>query len=348
MEECAQQAQESVTGRLKIEALCAGNIDEKGAQEVSNVIDRKFLDQSRTLSEVETPQFRTMKLPTREEARHIFGAEAADRSIPLVYQDLAFSETEENNAVELIIQAGCELDLGYEGVAMLDLITNMAYTSSFGQLRTKEQLGYIVSAFARRTAGSTWGMSVVVQSSVALPEVLEERIEGWLVQFRQELEDMSPESIATEASAVVAQLLESETKLSQEVNGFWGEILSTEGLSERLRTPSFDRLHRLVDELTVSDESSSESEDEKLQSAQELKDRVISFFDKYMAVASPSRRVMSARVYNHAAKAEYEAALTQPGVLSTFEDMRHFKQYLSSWPTAPYWRVDKNVTKTSN
>jgi insulysin len=348
MEECAQQAEESVTGRMKCEAICMGNIDEKGAREISNVIDRHFLDKSRTLSEVETPRFRTMKLPTREEARHIFGDEAANRKVPLVYQDLAFSETEENNAVEFIIQAGCELDLGYEGVAILDLITNMAYTSSFGQLRTKEQLGYIVSAFARRTAGSTWGMSVVVQSSVALPEVLEERIEEWLLQFRQELADMSPESIATEASAVVAQLLESETKLSQEVNGFWGEILSTEGLSDRLRTPSFDRLHRLVDELTVSDESSSEPGDGKLQSAQELKDRVISFFDKHVAAASPSRRVMSTRVYNHTAKAEYESALNEPGVLSTFEDMRHFKQYLSSWPTAPYWRVDKNVTETSS
>jgi insulysin len=349
MEECAQQAEESVTGRLKCEALCMGNIDEKGALEISNVIDRHFLDKSRILSEVETPRFRTMKLPTREEARHIFGAEAAGRTIPLVYQDLAFSETEENNAVEFIIQAGCELDLGYEGVAILDLITNMAYTSSFGQLRTKEQLGYIVSAFARKTAGSTWGMSIVVQSSVALPEVLEDRIEKWLVQFRQELEDMSPESIATEASAVIAQLLESETKLSQEANVMWGEILSTEGLSERLRTPSFDRLKRLVDELIVSDESSSEAEDGgKVQSARELKDRVTSFFDKYMAAASPNRRVMSSRVYNHTAKAEYEAALTEPGVLSTFEDVRHFKQYLSSWPTAPYWRVDKNVTDTSS
>ncbi len=76
--------------------------------------------------------------------------------------------------------------------------------------------------------------------------------------------------------------------------------------------------------------------------------RVIAYYDRDMSAASPGRRNMSSRVYNHTAKAEYEAALTEPGVLSTFEDVRHFKQYLSSWPTAPYWRVDKNVTDTSS
>jgi hypothetical protein len=326
-----------------------GNIDEKGLQEVSKVIDRHFLAPSRTLSEVETPRFRSMKLPTRDEARLIFGPEAADRTIPLVYQDLAYSDSEENNAVELILQAGCEMDLGYEGVAILDLISNMAYNSAFGQLRTKEQLGYIVSTFARKTAGSTWGMSVLVQSSVALPEILEERIEKWMELFRQELEEMTPESIATEASAVIAQLLESDTKLSQEVTGFWGAILNTEGLSDRMRTPAFDRLDHLADALTVSDESTPQSDGmDKLKSPQELKDRVLSFFDEHFSAASPRRRAMSARVYNHKSKAEYETALKHPYVLSTYEDMRYFKQFLSSWPTVPYWRVENPTTEKTN
>jgi hypothetical protein len=189
-------------------------------------------------------------------------------------------------------------------------------------------------------------MSVLVQSSVALPGVLEDRIEKWLEQFRQELEAMTPESIATEASAVVAQLLERETKLSHEVTRMWGEILNTEGVSDRMRTPAFDRLEHLVDELTVSDEEDEPEDGAKLQSPQELKDKVLSFFDEHIAAASPNRRVMSARVFNHTSKAEYEKALTEPGVLSTFEDIRHFKQFLSSFPTVPYWRVDKATEET--
>jgi secreted Zn-dependent insulinase-like peptidase len=230
------------------------------------------------------------------------------------------------NAVEIIIQAGCEFDLGYEGMAILDLITHIAYNSAFTQLRTKEQLGYIVSAFARKTAGSTWGMSIVVQSSTALPSVLEERCEAWLRLFRKELEEMPAEEIAQEASAVASQLLEKETKLSQEVSRVWGEILNTEGFSDRMRTPSFDRLDKLAQELTIADDTYLHS---GLKTAHELKKRLLDFFDE----------AMTARVYNQKSKNHYEDSIGKPGILSSYSDMRHFKQYFSSWPIAPYWRI---------
>jgi insulysin len=112
----------------------------------------------------------------------------------------------------------------HKGIAVLDLIAHMAYNSAYNMLRTQQQLGYIVSASARKTAGGGWGMSVVVQSSVALPEVLEERIEDWIVAFRQELADMDPEDIAAEAAAVVSQLLKKDQKLSQEASRMVGDI----------------------------------------------------------------------------------------------------------------------------
>jgi insulysin len=214
----------------------------------------------------------------------------------------------------------------------------MAYTSAFTQLRTKEQLGYIVSAFARKTAGSTWGMSVVIQSSKALPSVLEERCEAWLEAFRQELEEMPAEEVAQEASAVVAQLLEKETKMSQEVSRVWGEILNTEGFSDRMRNPSFDRLDRLARELTIGEGS-------RFTTEEQLKARVLRFFDEHFSAKSTSRRAMTARVYNQKSKMHYDASVGEPGVLSSYSDMRHFKQYMSSWPVAPYWRVvDESAT----
>ena len=333
MEECARAAESCFVGRIKAEALCMGNIDKKGALAVAELLDRQFLSRARPLTEVETPRFRSLQLPTRKEATRIFGP--CERQIPLIYQELAYSETEENCAVELILQTGCELELGYEGMALLDLLTHIAYNSAFGQLRTKEQLGYYVSTFARKTAGGAWGMSVLVQSSSALPEKLEERIEAWLVLFRQELEEMTPASIAQEASAVVAQLLEAETKLAQEVTRNWGEILNTEWLTDRMRTPAFDRLERLARVLTLV-----EHEGDEGLTAEELKQKLLGLFDQYLASSAPNRRAMSARVYSHDSKLEYEAALKEAGVLSTFADMRQVKQYLSSYPLVPYWRVD--------
>lgn len=344
MTECAEAARLSVSGRVKCEALCMGNIDEGGAEEVRQLIEDRFLSKACVLGEAETPRFRSLKLPTPEESSRIFGDAIPDGRVPMIYQDIAFSESEENNAVELILQAGSELDLGYEGIAILDLITHIAYTSAFNQLRTKEQLGYIVSVFARKTAGSAWGMSLLVQSSVALPAVLEERCEAWLAQFRQELESLPASTIADEASAVIAQLLESETKMSQEAGRVWGEILNTEGMTDRMRTPAFDRLDRLVSELEVSEptEDESESADEPSRTAEDLKASLLSFFDQHFAATSPSRRAMSSRVFNHKARSEYEQSSTEPGVLTSFGDMRHVKQYLSSWPTVPYWRTTEN------
>jgi insulysin len=344
MLECANEAEQSLMGRLKCEAICMGNVNEEEALDVANVLDRHFLNEAQTLSDIEIPSFRSMKLPTRDEAVRLFGPEIANRPVPLIYQELAYTETEENNAVEYILQAGCELDLGYEGLAILDLITHIAYNSAFAMLRTKEQLGYIVSAHARKTAGGAWGMSVVVQSSVALPEKLEERCEAWLRTFRQELEEMSPESIAQEASAVVAQLLEKDTKMSQEVGRVWGEILNTEGLTNELSIPEFDRTKYLADELVVleDDDVNMIRSGMPRKTSMELKQSVLDFFDRHFSASSPHRRGMSSRVYRHGSKSEFETNCKQPGVLSSYSDMRYIKQFLSTWPNVPYWFQNQN------
>jgi insulysin len=339
MAECASEAQLSLMGRLKCEAICMGNVNTDEAQHIANVLEQHFLTNGQILSDIEIPSFRSMKLPTKEEAIVMFGADVSTRSIPLIYQELAYTATEENNAVEFVIQAGCEMDLGFEGVAILDLISHMAYNSAFSMLRTKEQLGYIVSAHARRTAGGVWGMSIVVQSSVALPEVLEERCEAWLAVFRQELNDMTPEEIVQEASAVVAQLLEKDTKMSQEVGRAWGEILNTEGLTGRLNIPQFDRVKYLADELRIVDNQSFSKTLAGLQrkSAGELKQAVLDFVDRHFLASSPLRRCMSSRVYRHASRSHYEASLTKQGVISSYAGIQYIKQFLSTWPNVPYW-----------
>jgi hypothetical protein len=327
---------------FQADALCLGNIDEKGAQEVTNVIAQHFLNPSRPLHDGEAPKFKSLKLPTKAEAISIFGPEIASESIPVKYQEVAYSASEENNAVEVILQAGCDLTLGYEGIGILDLISSMAYNSAYNLLRTKEQLGYIVSAHTRKTAGSTWGLNIVVQSSSTSPKVLEERIEAWLKIYRQELEEMTPESIAQEAQGIVAQLMEENTKLSQEVGFAWNEIAATGTSNERMTTPAFDRVDRLADELILTTEESSATtvNGNARKSPDDLKQRVLDFFDQHYAADAPERRVMSSRMFNHTSKGEYEASLSEPGVLSSYSDVRYVKEFMPSWPLVPYWRVE--------
>lgn len=340
MEQCANVAEACLTGRLSVNALCMGNIDEKGAREVTNVISRHFLEPSVPLHDSELPRFRSMMLPTKQEAIKIFGPDIAKETFPVKYQELAASDSEENNAVEVTLQAGAEAILGYEGLAIVDLIAHMAYNSAYNQLRTKEQLGYIVSAFTRKVAGGGWGLTVVVQSSTASPIVLEERIENWLKLYREELGEMDPEMIAMEAQGVVSQLREGDTKLSQEVSSVWNEISATEGNNERMTTPAFDRLERLADELILQKEGSTSLtlNGNPRKTASELKKRVLEIYDQVYAPDAPQRRVISARVFSKNSKEEYDATLKQPGVLSSYSDMRYLKEFLSTWPVAPYWR----------
>ena len=351
LEECASVAESCLTGRIKVTALGIGNIDEKGAQNVVDVLDEHFLKPSRPLHDAEMPKFRSKKLPTRQEAVTIFGPDVEKEAFPIRYQELAYSPSEENNAVEATFQVGCDSELGYEGIGVLDLLSHMAYNSAYNQLRTKEQLGYIVSAYTRKTSGGAWGLTVVVQSSNSPPEKLQERIEAWILTFRKEIEEMSPNHIAMEASGVVSQLLEGNTKLGQEIAASWNEILSSQSHNnDRMTGPAFDRMERLADELILLDPNDADDgpgsslsattmAGNKRKTAQELKDALLELFDRHLMLDGPERRAMISRVYNQDNQEAYDAALKEPGVLSTYEEMRHLKDFLLSYPVAPYWRT---------
>lgn len=314
-----------------------GNINEKEAKDVVSIIKTRFLDRSRPLAEDEVPVFRSMKLPTKDEASIILGTDMSSTPIPLVYEEVAFSESEENNAVEILMQTDNEQTLGLEGVAVLELIGYMAYNSAFSQLRTKEQLGYITSAFTRQTAGGVRCLGVLVQSSSTLPPKLEERCEAWIEQYRKEIEEMSEDRIANEAGAVVAQLLEKDTKLSEEVSRYWSEISGTDEMYGKLKEPNFDRIQDVVGELILAENEEDKSKVASRKTAAQMKQKMLELYDKYFLKSSPHRRALSARVYAYKEKSEMEKNIGKTGYISTHAEVRSLKQYLSTWPTAPYW-----------
>lgn len=112
-----------------------------------------------------------------------------------------------------------DLDLA----SCMDFINTLGYTSAFQQLRTQEQLGYIVYTQLERGPpgkvtpyegggsggggeihpGGPLAWSIVVQSPDKTPAELEERVEAWIAGFRDELADISDEVFdATVASMV--------------------------------------------------------------------------------------------------------------------------------------------------
>eukprot|EP00571_Detonula_confervacea_P002850 CAMPEP_0172329606 /NCGR_PEP_ID=MMETSP1058-20130122/60967_1 /TAXON_ID=83371 /ORGANISM="Detonula confervacea, Strain CCMP 353" /LENGTH=1213 /DNA_ID=CAMNT_0013046787 /DNA_START=164 /DNA_END=3805 /DNA_ORIENTATION=+ len=338
MKECAEVAEQCLFGRSKAVSICIGNIDEKGAQEVSEVISNHFL-KKRPLSDDETPRFRSLRMPNKAEALKIFGSPTDSSEMPVVYEAVAHSESEENNSIEVMMQTASSYELGFEGLAIQELLGSLAYNSAFNQLRTKEQLGYIVSAYVKKTTGGGNAFCVLVQSSNTSPPELEERCMRWVEQFRKEMEEMPDERFATEAASVKANLLEKDIKLSEEIGSVWGEILSTVSHSEHFKNPVFDRVEQFADVLTLDDHKDdgvdNGSDARVFKSAAELKKRVLEFYDEYFM--SPERRGVSSRVYNRKGKDLFDQNVGKPGVISSYDDARKLKQHLASYPTAPYW-----------
>lgn len=334
LKECAEVAESCLFGRSKAVALCIGNINEKESKGVAEVIQRHFI-RKRPLLDDETPRFRSLILPKKQEAEKIFGSDVNEK-VPLIYEALAHSESEENNSVELMLQTTSSHELGYEGLAIQELISSIAYNSAFNQLRTKEQLGYIVSAFAKKIGGGGNAFCVVVQSSSTLPPAIEDSCLKWIEQFRQELEEMSDERLLMETNAVRASLLEKDIKLSEEISAVWNEILSTMPHSHHFKDPVFDRLERFADILTIGDHAEKDS-CSSIRTVTELKQKVLEFYDKYFMPNSPERRVVSSRVYNRKSKELFEANIGKPGYISSYDEARKLKQQLSTFPTAPYW-----------
>ncbi len=51
----------------------------------------------------------------------------------IVYEEKASYSNEENNAIELFLQIGCENKLGYRGVAVVELIGHMSECKNFAK-----------------------------------------------------------------------------------------------------------------------------------------------------------------------------------------------------------------------
>lgn len=106
--------------------------------------------------------------------------------------------------------------------ALLSLFAQVAEEPAFDQLRTKEQLGYIVwSGF--RSFGSTNGFRVLVQSEKSVA-YLEHRIEAFLAGFEQNLEKMTDKEFQAHRSSLISRWTEKPKHLMQESNFLWAYI----------------------------------------------------------------------------------------------------------------------------
>ena len=108
--------------------------------------------------------------------------------------------------------------------ARLLLLAQMADEPCFDQLRTKEQLGYVV--FSGASIHNTWiGYRILVQSEKP-PEYLEDRIENFLSDLGQQIKDMDERLFEKHKVSIINKRLERLKNLNQETSRFWNHVLS--------------------------------------------------------------------------------------------------------------------------
>eukprot|EP00741_Cyanophora_paradoxa_P011372 tig00020556_g10985.t1 len=188
-----------------------------------------------------------------------------------VYEEANPNESDSNSAIEAYFQLG--LESTREDV-LLDLLAQVMSKPAFHQLRTNEQLGYIVFSGVRRDYG-VQGLRVIIQSASSGPRFLDERIDAFIASFEKTLAGMSADEFGVYVKSVIANKLEKDKNLAQESMRWWSEIAG--------RTYEFDRVEREVAELR-----------------KVTQEQLLAFYRRLVAIDSPHRRKLSVRVGSRA------------------------------------------------
>ena len=106
--------------------------------------------------------------------------------------------------------------------ATLQLFEQIVKEPAFDQLRTKEQLGYIVFTSSMNGPG-VMGFRVIVQSERD-PVYVETRIEAFFDWVKDHLEKMSAEDFEEHKRSLIAKKEEKPKNLSEESKRFWSRI----------------------------------------------------------------------------------------------------------------------------
>lgn len=153
-------------------------------------------------------------------------------------QRVGLNPADNNSAALLLYQLG---ESTVELHAIAELFSHLIKQPLYEQLRTKEQLGYLVWSNLVSIKG-VLHFRVLLQSSSASGPYLGHRVEAFLRQYRDEI---LPKMIAEESNffqqnvtAVIAKKTEKEKTLTAESSRHWNEIT--------LRRFQFDRVEREV------------------------------------------------------------------------------------------------------
>jgi insulysin len=191
--------------QLHIEVLAHGNLHREDALRFTDLVESVL--HPRKLPASQWPVRRTLIFPPGSN---------------YLYERPLKDPANVNHCIEYILYAGNNQDRRLRAKVLL--LAQIADEPCFDQLRTKEQLGYVV--FSGATVHNTWiGYRILIQSEKT-PNYLEGRIDSFLAGMSQELTDMTDSQFQKHKRSLINKRLERLKNLTQETGRFWNHILS--------------------------------------------------------------------------------------------------------------------------
>ncbi|KAF7789938.1 hypothetical protein EIP86_000886 [Pleurotus ostreatoroseus] len=280
------QYRKEFLSKIYLQGLITGNVEAEEGIQVLDQVESTL--GARSLSLSERPLDRSLLLPQ------------GSNIITLRRHD---NPKETNSALTYYCQFGDLSDSRLR--AILKLIVHILKEPVFSQLRTVEQLGYVVSSAMWASVGSM-GFGFNLQSLKA-PSYLEERVDSFITSYRNTLANMSDEDLQAKKEALVLKLLETPKNLGEETRWFWYYI--DQGYDDFLRD---DTDAATIQTLQHSD--------------------ILDAYDTYLMPTSPVRKKLSTHLVSQQLD-ESTQIIPQGTVVVRDEDEVLFKRSLN-WSSA--------------
>ena len=131
-------------------------------------------------------------------------------------------ETNENNCLISYFEVGLEgMDLRRK--LLTQVIMQYLDEPTFNQLRTNEQLGYVV--LSRKVEfRDVMGAQFIIQSPKESSEYIVNSLNNFMNTMRERVQKMTNEEFSVQVEAVAVKLGEKDYNLNSEHARYWGEI----------------------------------------------------------------------------------------------------------------------------
>ncbi len=206
-------------GRVQVSALMHGNFEESDAHSMAAEVRAGL-----PLGEVASWEREVLTLSGRGSLNYVHDIIDEDDATMVLYLQAA--------------------EDGLRERAMMGLSAQLLRNAYFTDLRTEQQLGYVVMT-SPTVLHRRGGLSFVVQSPVAGAGDLYTLTRDFLKRYRDDIAQMDESDFETNKQALVSQLLEQDQNLSQRSQRFWSDL--------ELGFTDFDSRRQLADLVTAFD-----------------------------------------------------------------------------------------------